>query len=84
MTTRRRRAWKPKRSAWITLLGLINAIALLLASTAGLGLPDTAIKWVTFIGGVALLIRETLQREAQTEALHTPPPKGTTDAEQPQ
>ena len=71
---RRRQPWKPRRQAWSTALGLANALALLLAGTAGLGIPDQVIRWIAFAGAFALIVRGVLEQEAQQEALRTKPP----------
>jgi hypothetical protein len=77
MSRRPRRKWKPTVQGWITALGLINAAAVLIGSSAtDLGVPGTVAKWVLLMGAVALIWKGMLEEDARQEALRkVPPPK---------
>lgn len=80
MSRRPRRKWKPTVQGWITALGLANATAVLIGSSAvDLGIPATVAKWVLLVGAVALIWKGMLEEDARQEALRKMPPKEPND-----
>jgi hypothetical protein len=76
MPRRTRRKWKPTVQGGITTLGIVNAAAVLIGSSAAdLGVPATVAKWVLLMGAVALIWKGMLEEDAREEARRLPPPK---------